>query len=386
MVVLQVLLAVLSLLSAAACARAWVFLRRVRRLADVEALEPTGGWPKVTAIVPARNEAARIADALRTRLDDDYPDLEVVLVDDRSDDGTPDVAQHAAAGDDRFVLVCVSVLPAGWIGKVHALDTGVRCARGDWLLFSDADVHLAPDALRRAVSLAEREGLDMVAAVPTYVSSSLLCEAIWSVFLRVFSMSVDPTAVRDPGSRAAMGSGAFNLVRRTAFEKTPGFEHLRLETGDDMALGQMVKQAGGRLEPVNGAGFVSVRMYDSVGDFLHGVEKNGSTTAEHPWRATAVLAGLVALDWAPFVALALGPAWLRAVAAACALICIAANVYCLRGNGRPGWRALAYPIGTVLMAVGLLRSTWMAVRARGVSWRGTFYSLEELAQGRRFEM
>jgi hypothetical protein len=127
-------------------------------------------------------------------------------------------------------------------------------------------------------------------------------------------------------------------------------------------------------------------MYDSVGDFLHGVEKNGSTTAEHPWRATAVLAGLVALDWAPVVALALGPAWLRVLAGVCAVACVAVNVYCLRRNGRPGWRALAYPVGTVLMAVGLLRSTWMAVRARGVSWRGTFYSLEELAQGRRFEM
>jgi hypothetical protein len=386
MVVLQILLAVLSLLSAAACVRSWVFLRRVRRLADVEALEPTGGWPKVTAVVPARNEAARVADALRSRLADDYPALEVVLVDDRSDDGTPDIAQHAAAGDDRFVLVCVTVLPAGWLGKVHALDAGIRCSRGDWLLFSDADVHLEPDALRRAVSLAEREGLDMVAIVPTYVSSSLLCEALWTVFLRIFSMSVDPRAVKDPDSRAAMGSGAFNLVRRTAFEKTPGFEHLRLETGDDMALGSMVKQAGGRLEAVNGAGLVSVRMYDSVGDFLRGVEKNGSTTAAHPWRATVVLAGLVALDWAPLVAVAVGPWWLRAVGAVCAAVCIAANVYCLRGNGRPGLHALAYPIGTVLMAVGLLRSTWMAVRAGGVSWRGTFYSLEELEQGRRFEM
>jgi hypothetical protein len=386
MVVVQVLLAALSLVSAAACVRAVVFLRRVRLLADIEPLEPTGGWPKVSALVPARNEAARIGDALRTRLSDDYPELEVVLVDDRSEDGTPQIAQHAAAGDDRFVLVCVTVLPAGWIGKVHALDTGVRCARGDWLLFSDADVHLAPDALRRAVSLAEREGLDMIAVVPTYVSASLLCEALWTVFLRVFSMSVDPTAVRDPASRAAIGSGAFNLVRRTAFERTPGFEHLRLETGDDMALGQMVKLAGGRIEPINGAGLVSVRMYDSVAEFVRGVEKNGSTTAVHPWRATAVLAGLVALDWAPLAALAVGPAWLRAVGGACAVVCVAVNAYCLHRNGRPAVRSLAYPIGTVLMAYGLLRSTWKAVREGGVTWRGTFYSLEELAQGRRFEM
>jgi hypothetical protein len=363
-----------------------VFLRRVRLLADVEALEPVGGWPKVSALVPARNEAARIADALRTRLDDDYPDLEVVLIDDRSDDGTPQIAEHAAEADSRFVLVCVTGLPAGWLGKVHALDAGVHCSRGDWLLFSDADVHLAPDALRRAVSLGEREGLDMIAVVPTYVSSSLMCEALWTVFLRVFSMSIDPAAVRDPASHVAMGSGAFNLVRRTAFERTPGFEYLRLETGDDMALGSMVKKAGGRLEPVNGAGFVSVRMYDSVAEFMRGVEKNGSTTAAHPWRATVVLAGLVALDWAPLIALATGPAWLRVIGAACTVVCVAANAYCLHRNGRPAVRALAYPVGTVLMAVGLLRSTWKAVRAGGVSWRGTFYSLDELEQGRRFEM
>lgn len=359
-------------------------LPHLRQLADVPDV-PRDDWPRVTAVIPARDEADRIGPALVSRLDDDYPALDIVLIDDRSADGTGDVARQLAEKDARVRVVRVDELPAGWLGKTHALRRGVEYADGEWLLFSDADVHIELGALRKAVAVAVSDDLGCLAIIPSYGTGSVVFEALWAHFLVVLGAVMDPAAVARPGSRAVIGSGAFTLVRREAFERTPGFDHLRLETGDDMALAQMLKQAGARCAVLGGRGQVSVAIYRSLSEFFRGIEKNGSTTLGPPYAMLAVGLGLaVASDFTPFVALAVGPAWLRAVAIAVLLAQTLAHALALGGNTGRWAPGLLWPFGTPLMAYALLRSAWLVRRRGGVQWRGTFYSNEELLAGRRY--
>ncbi len=313
-------------------------LGEIEDLANTDAPAPAA-WPRVSVIMPARNEATDIAGSLDSRLSDGYPDLEIVVVDDRSDDDTPRIVAQFAGRDPRVTPVLVEELPAGWLGKVHALDVGVRRATGEWLLFSDADIEVAPGMLAKAVAHCEAREFDLLALVPEFRSRSRIVDVLWAIFMRIMAMAASPKAVRDPRSKVAVGSGGFTLVRRSVFDRTPGFEHLRLETGDDMALGAMVKQAGGRCEYMNGRGAASLSIYDDLGAFFRGVEKNGSTFAGTPFALLAVgfvLAGCV--EYSPLVAIGTGVAtgtwWLAGLGAVTTLLATAATVAGLASQRR----------------------------------------------------
>ena len=203
-------------------------------------------WPPLSVIVPARNEADDLAGAAATLLAQDYPSLEIVLVDDRSTDATGTIVDDLASADDRARAVHVTKLPGGWLGKVHALKEGLGVAGGELLLFTDADVHFAPGALRMAVDYMTRQRLDHLAGFPRLRPAGLLLGMMLAAFLRQFIAVTRPWKVADASSRAFIGIGAFNLVRREAFLAAGGFDWLRMEIGDDAALGLMMKRAGAR--------------------------------------------------------------------------------------------------------------------------------------------
>lgn len=372
------------------CAVFWRNLSHLRTLANERSPDPER-WPRVSVIVAARDEADSAAAAIASRLADDYPDLELIFVDDRSTDGTGDAVRAAVAGDPRLRLLRVDELPQGWLGKVHALRRGTQVATGEWLLFSDADVFMTRGALRRAIAYAVAEDLDMIALVPEFRTGSVLVDAAWAHFMRALALLVDPKAVSDPERRAVIGSGSFNLVRRSAFERTPGFEHLRLETGDDVALGKMVKDAGGTVAMLNGRGLARVAIYRSVGEYLRGVEKNGSSLADRPFALVlAAFAVLLAIEYAPLAATIVGalggPMWLLSLGAVSLMLTTAVFCSALWVNTQTWAAGLLWPVGVALMVFGVARSAYLAHRCGGVVWRGTFYPLEELHEGRRFTL
>jgi hypothetical protein len=209
---------------------------------------------------------------------------------------------------------------------------------------------------------------------------------VWTAFLRNLVVILDPDRIQDPDSGASIGSGAFNLVRRSALERTEGFKWLRLETADDMALGMMLKSSGARQEGMDGAGSVRVDIYPSIRRLLAGLEKNGGTTAGTPWRFTLGIAAFLAVEYSPLVALALGPAWLRWIGLAAFVWASAVNVNALLTNTGRWAPALLWPLGPAFFAYGTLRATWLAVARHGVLWRGTFYPLAEIEAARRYEL
>lgn len=366
-----------------------LMLRNLANLASLERLAAPAPdrWPRVSVIMAARDEAAHVGAAVASRLADDYPDLEVLLIDDRSVDGTGRVARAAAAGDPRFQLIRINELPAGWLGKVHALQQGCHAATGEWLLFSDGDVTVKPGTVRRAVGHCENTGIDQLALVPSFRSDSFLMDGAWAVFLRGLIVMADPARVRDPSSKVAMGSGGFNLVRRTAYEATDGFEHLRMETADDVALAASVKQSGGCLDVVDGSSYARVHLYGSIPELLRGIEKNGSTTAGVPFPLLVFgLLLLTAALYTPFAAMMIGIGWGSILGGVTLTAYTATEMYALwRNTGRwaPG---LIWPLAFPIMAFAIIRATWLAHRNNGVRWRDTFYTLEELETGRRFTL
>ena len=389
---------VVSIVIAAFCAlwvvQATLVFLHLAQLRDLAKLTPPDPprWPSVSVISAARNEAADIAESLTSRLSDGYPGaLEVIVVDDRSDDTTPQIIAEFASRDPRVRPVRVDELPDGWLGKVHALQRGVDIATGEWLLFSDADVRIEPGALGKAVAHCEADGFDLLALVPEFRSRSAIFYVLWAIFMRTIAMAISPAAVRNPASKVAMGSGGFTLLRRTALDATPGFEHLRLETGDDVSLGAMVKGAGGRCDFVNGRSAASVSIYDSLGEFYRGVEKNGSSLASLPfWLVAVVFALLGCLEYSPLVALIAGlwagVNWLAWLGAATTVLATAATAAPLHRNTGLVWAALLWPVGWALMASGILRSAWLFHRRGGVLWRGTFYPKAEILAAQRLKL
>jgi len=358
-------------------------LTRLRTVALLDAPDPAK-WPSISAIVPARDEARAIGEEVRSRLEDGYPELQVIVVDDRSTDATGQVADELAAQDDRVVAVHIEDLPEGWLGKTHALARGIEHATGEWLLVSDADVHFAPGGLRKAMAYCEHNELDFLALVPEF-RSSFVVDVIWTVFMRVLGMFMDPAAVRDPGSKTAMGSGAFMLARRSVFDRTPGYEYLRMETTDDIALGMMMKNAGGRCDFANGYGIASIVIYRNLGEFFRGIEKNAGALARAPFLAVA--AGMLVsayFEFSPFIAMASGVAWAVWLGAIAALVATLAAAAGLWTNTRTVLPALLWPVGWLIMAGGVLRAAWLFHVRGGLMWRDTFHSKDELLAGQRF--
>lgn len=339
--------------------------------------------PRVSVIAAARNEARHLREALGSLLALDYPDVEIILVNDRSEDDTGRILAELAAADPRLKVIEITELPPGWLGKNHALWTASRRASGELLLFTDADVVMAPSVLRRAVGLLYREGLDHLTVSPEMRMPGAFLNLFGASFLVFFSLFVRPWKVRDPGSRAHIGIGAFNLVREESYRRAGGHEAIRLRPDDDLKLGKIIKRHGLRQEFSYGIGLLSVEWYCSVMEAVRGLEKN--TFAGADYRAWLVLGGVVALlagsVW-PHLALLVtaGPAWL-VYAAIVVLNTLIYMDHC-RLYGYPPWYALGYPLTAALFAFILLRTMILNLARGGICWRGTFYSLEELKRNR----
>lgn len=355
--------------------------RRLKRLATLSAPTPVA-WPRVSVVFAARNEAATIAAAVPTMLTLDYPDLEVIAVNDRSEDDTGALLDRLAATAPRLMVEHVRALPEGWIGKTHALHLGAARATGEWILFTDADIHFQPEVLRRAVAHARAQSLDHLAAVPQLSEHGHWLGICVNAFSVAFTVGLRPWRIPDPRSPTHGGVGAFNLVRASTYRKMGGHEPLRLRPDDDIKLGKLMK-AGGFSEFVLGAGAISVSWYATMGEMIRGLTKNAYAGADYrfwvpPLGAAALLLGYL---W-PVVALFVtaGPVWWCYAGAV--LLMLAVGCDQPRFAGGRWWHGLFLPLGMAVFSYILLRSMAVTHWTGGVTWRGTFYPLRELKRNR----
>ena len=350
-------------------------------LADAKPLDDAH-CPSVSILFAARDEDEKLASALGGFLALDYPHYEVVAVDDRSEDATPQILADAAAKDSRLKPVRVDSLPAGWLGKPHGLEKAYECSTGEWLVFTDADVHFEPDLLRRAVALAERERLDHLTLLGRAEMFTVGEKIAMTFFGLAFLMATRPWQVSKATSRYYVGVGSFQMVRRNAYVAMGTHKKLAMEVVDDIKLGKVVKDAGFRSGVAKGGNAVSVHWHSGVANIVRGTTKNFyAATGFRLWVAFAQMFSLVALCVLPWVALPFVHGWARAFAAFSVLIPIIAQGGAALEFGVSPLYALTHPIGALIMAWMLANSTIVTLRQGGIVWRGTFYPIEELKKG-----
>jgi len=339
--------------------------------------------PRVSVIVPARNEVAMIEPAVRSLLTIDYPDYEVVVVDDRSEDGTGVILDRLQAEyGGRLVVVHVRELPPGWLGKTHAMWSAAQASTGEWILFSDADVVHAPEALRRAVHYAEQQQAGHMVLLPTMQMESIGERMMISFFQAMFIFAYRPWKVRDPEARDSMGVGAFNLVRRTAYEKIGTYESIRLSVVDDMRMGEKAKQAGIGCCVAFGENMVRIRWAVGARGVVKNLTKNFFAQLHYnlPFAIAAAM-GLLWLHLGPWLGTAFATGWARAGYAVALGSLLAIYVAMGRRTKISIGYVLLHPAASVLMVFALFRSTVLTLLHGGVEWRGTFYPLDELKKG-----
>jgi glycosyltransferase involved in cell wall biosynthesis len=338
--------------------------------------------PRISLILAARDEGEKLPGALATLMEIDYPNLEVIAVDDRSNDATGRILDDYAAAHPRLRVVHVRELPPGWLGKPHALQKAYQISSGDWLLFTDADVRFKPDVLRRAVTLATQHDLDHL---------SLLCDieviGFWEKLLvtffgLVFQIATDPHRVSNPHSYFYVGIGAFQMVKRSAYESSGMHRRLAMEVLDDMKLGKIVKRSGFRSGVGIAEDSVAVRWHAGVGNLIRGVTKNFFAGAGYKVGVVAAgLAGLFLIDVAPFFGVFLAHGWMRIFAAIAVFVALSFHAAVAITMRVSPLYALTHPLGAVLLGYMLLRSTIITLKQGGIVWRDTFYPLDELRRG-----
>ena len=338
--------------------------------------------PRISLIFAARNEEEKLPAALATLAALDYPGLEIIGVDDRSEDATGRILDEFAAAHSRFRVLHVSTLPDGWLGKPHALQKAYEDSSGDWLLFTDADVCFARDALRRAVNLARECELDHLTLFADVEMPGFWDKVLLTYFGVGFHLATDPGRVKDRHSRSYVGVGAFQLLKRPAYEAAGTHRRLAMEVIDDMKLGKIVKQAGFRSGAGVARGAVVVHWHTGLGNLIRGVTKNFFANANYSLAiAGAQLSGLLLISVLPFVGVVFGHGWIRLLAGLAALVAL-----CFHAGAAIVLRvsplyALTHPVGAVLFGYMLVRSTIITLWRGGVTWRDTFYRLEELRRG-----
>jgi glycosyltransferase involved in cell wall biosynthesis len=355
--------------------------RRLKRLARLP-VPAMAAWPRVSVVFAARNEAATLLHAVPTMLALDYPDFEVIAVNDRSEDRTGDLLEQIAATSTRLKVVHVKELPEGWLGKNHALAEGSTYASGDWILFTDADIHFEPGALQRAIAYARTHTLDHLAAVPRLTEQGHWFGACVNAFSFGFVTAGRPWRIPDPRSRAFGGVGAFNLVRTSTYRKLGGHVPIHLRPDDDIKLGKLMK-SGGFSDLVLGDGAISVAWYSSVHEMIHGLTKNAFAAADYRWWLPPLSVVAVALGYLwPVIGLFVttGPAWWCYLASVAVLFGLGCDQ--TRFTGGRWWYGFLLPVGVVLMTYILWRSMIVTYWTGGITWRGTFYPLAHLKSNR----
>jgi glycosyltransferase involved in cell wall biosynthesis len=349
--------------------------------------------PRVSIIVPARNEELAIEQALKSLLALDYDNYEVIAVNDRSTDRTGEIMERVSQNSrpspkpggrvgQPLHIIHQTELPTGWLGKTHAMWTGANQATGDWLLFTDADVLFKPASLRRALAYAEVEQADHVVLFPEMIMRGAGERMMIAFFQMLFVFGHRPWKVADPKAKDHMGVGAFNLLRRHVYEAVGTYEALRMEVVDDMKLGKVVKNAGFAQRNVFGDNLISIRWAHGAMGVVNNLTKNFFAVLSFQWWRTLISAiALAFLNLGPFLGVWLAHGWARVPYAIALVSMLLIYVGISRRASIPPYYFLLHPLSTALFIYTLLRSMLLTLWNDGIEWRGTKYPLEELRKG-----
>jgi chlorobactene glucosyltransferase len=354
----------------------------------VEPTPPPPASPLISVCIPARNEERNISACVEAVLKQDYPNLEVIVLDDRSTDATFRILTDLAARDSRLRPIGGSDLPPGWAGKPHALHQASAAARGEWLCFIDADTFLQPSALSSTYVKALETDADMFTIMTFQILGSFWERTVMPLVMTALSVGFSPRKVNNPKRKDAIANGQFILIKRSVYDAIGGHASVKDSIVEDKAISQQVKWNGYRLIVADGTKVAQTRMYTSLSEMWEGWTKN-------IYLGLRDQAGLLWLGafgaFLAFMASLFLPLWpllgiigylkggggmaLTVTAEALALwaYLIVVRAQIARRMNISRWYALTTPLGAGVFAAMMLASTWKVISGKGVTWKGRTY-------------
>ncbi|RLQ91135.1 glycosyltransferase [Falsibacillus albus] len=357
----------------------------IRKIEKLESTSALRDGPLVSIVIAAKNEADYIRRSIESQLQQTYRNIQWVLVNDRSSDGTGTIMDEMAKNHPQLSVIHIERLPDGWLGKNHALYKGFQQADGELILFTDADVVFEKHAVGKAVNYMIKNKIDHLTAAPDLKAEPFWLKTFVAFFLFGFSYYKRPWKANDDRSKIGIGIGAFNLIRSSVYSRIGTHEEIKACPDEDLQLGMLVKRFGYKQRMSTGLSLLQVEWYPSLLSALKGLEKN--TFAGFNYQAAMVVFAIAAVfisQVLPFFLIFTGDGWskLLSVIVIALLFFLYKAVIKKMTNFSP-WLFLVFPFTACLFLYSILRATFLTFKRGGIEWRGTMYSLKELRRHRR---
>jgi len=370
----------------ASVALVWLLLAvmTVRGVLAVKSLPPrpqagAARPPRVSVVIAARDEQARIETTVRRLLAQEGVEIQVIAVDDRSTDRTGEILHRVADADPRLKVLRVDALPDGWLGKCHALHVGAQTVTAEWLLFIDGDVWMNPDVIARAVGAARADGVEHVCLLFGMSHGTIAGQACHLIATMSLATQAARLGTGRPGGY--MGIGAFNLVRAEAYRDVGGHVPLRLTVCDDWMLGLLLRRAGRATRAFLAGADVTADWFATPLGMVRALEKHYFAARDYRLGRVLVAVPLILLLW---VAGLIGPWTGTAAGAAAGMAMLSVTVPAAVLAPRielPRVAAVLVPLVFPVLVLAMTNSAFRTLRQGGIRWRDTFYPLDQLRQG-----
>ncbi|HEY4259458.1 MAG TPA: glycosyltransferase family 2 protein, partial [Schlesneria sp.] len=369
---LTIVSVVSAVISAAMGVMFWLTVRRIGALHAISQVEGTG--PTVSVIVPARNEQADLAAALRSICDQEGVQLQVIVVNDHSSDQTGAIADSFAESDQRVIVIHNPPLAAGWLGKANAMETAFRQATGEFLVFADADVIHDRRCFISALTEFQRHPTGMLSLLPKVIMESFWENALLPHAVMAATVQFCAPGVNNPDSPHAAAAGAFMLVRRETVEQLHGLDCIKSDYLDDVALAKAVKRIGHDSRVILAPDLVKVRLFKGNRDAFWGFTKNILMAVSNIWVAIPTMFLPIFVYWLPLVCLALGTVslnWTMIAAGGSAYLIQACLLFPARKLCQFRWgKALFFPFNALPVLCCFTMALYYRLSRGSVAWRG----------------
>ena len=355
----------------------------------VEHAAPPASAPLISVCIPARNEERNIRTCVEAMLAQDYPTLEVIVLDDRSSDSTPLILADIASRDSRLRPIGGSDLPKGWAGKPHALFQASASASGEWLCFVDADTFVTRETLSSCYAKAIETKADMFTIMTFQVLGSFWEKVVMPLVMTALSVGFSPRKVNDPNRKDAIANGQFILIKRSTYDAIGGHESVKDSIVEDKAISEQVKWNGYRLIVADGMRITRTRMYTSLPEMWEGWTKNIylGLRDQPSMLMLGAFGGFISLIAAFFLPIwpltgilwyLRGGGWMAGTVIIKAMLFWVVLIYERAKVARKleisPWYSFTTPLGAGIFAAMMLASTWKVVSGKGVTWKGRVYS------------
>ena len=341
--------------------------------------------PKVTIIVPARNESHIVGQCLQSLLKQDYPDFEIILVDDHSEDNTFEIASSLAKQDSRLSVVRSVELPGDWRGKAWANQQGAALSKGNWLLFTDADILFHSSTVKYAIAAAQKEKLDLLSLVPFMECDKFWSRVVLPAFMIILNMVRPLHQSNDPKSSTAVAAGGFILTKQLIFRHEGGYHLVRESMAEDVRIAELYKKSGYKIRTyMPQSRLLVTRMYETFSEIWDGLTRHAFEGSNYsPLKIVGAVAGAYSLIVGPAILLLLAVIffWWK-IALLCILPVFAMILIQVRANrflNISPWYFFSFPVTTALYGLIMLNSMLSYYFRGGNHWKGRRYRKQDTA-------